>query len=162
MNKVFFSRTKPDAIIPSKRDEDAGYDLYACFEENEIVINPGGIAIVPTGIATAFSSNMVLFVKERSSTGSIGLALRMGVVDSGYRGELMIGLNNTTRKDIIITKEVKQVTKNETNILYPYTKAIAQGVFLFLPQVISEQITYEDLLLIKSERMLDSMGKSGK
>lgn len=162
MNKIFFSKVKPEAIIPSKRNEDAGYDLYSCFPENEITINPGAIVIVPTGIATAFSPNMVLFIKERSSTGSIGLALRMGVVDSGYRGELMIGLNNTTRKEIVLTKDVDKVTNKESTILYPYTKAIAQGVFLFLPEVNSEQITYEELLLIKSERMLDSMGKSGK
>lgn len=162
MNKVYFSQTKPNSIVPSKRSEDAGFDLYACFDEQEIVISPGEIKIVPTGIATAFESNMVLFVKERSSTGSIGLSLRMGVVDSGYRGELLIGLNNTTKKNIIITKAVTQVTKEETQVLYPYTKAIAQGVFLFLPQIISEQVPYEDLMEMKSERMTDSMGKSGK
>jgi dUTP pyrophosphatase len=162
MNKVYFSKTKPNAIVPSKRDEDAGYDFYSCFEENEIRISPGEIAIVPTGIATSFSSNIVLFVKERSSTGSIGLALRMGVIDSGYRGEILIGLNNTTKKEIIITKEIKQVEKSESMIRYPYSKAIAQGIFLYLPQVISEEITYEELLNIKSERMLDKMGQSGK
>jgi dUTP pyrophosphatase len=162
VNKVYFSQTKPNAIVPSKRSEDAGFDLYACFDEQEIVISPGEIKIVPTGIATAFESNMVLFVKERSSTGSIGLSLRMGVVDSGYRGELLIGLNNTTKKNIIITKAVTQVIKEETQVLYPYTKAIAQGVFLFLPQIVSEQVPYEDLMEMKSERMTDSMGKSGK
>lgn len=162
MNKVFFSKTKPEAIVPTKREEDAGFDLYACFPENEVVIEPGDIAIVPTGIATAFTPDMVLFVKERSSTGSIGLALRMGVVDSGYRGEILIGLNNTTKKDIIITKDVTAVAKHEDKIQYPYTKAIAQGVFLFIPKIASEQVTYEQLLEMKSERMLDSMGKSGK
>lgn len=162
MNRVFFSQTKPNAIVPTKRNEDAGFDLYACFDEDEILIAPGEIKIIPTGISTAFESSMVLFVKERSSTGSIGLSLRMGVVDSGYRGELLIGLNNTTNKNIIITKAVNQVTKENERVLYPYTKAIAQGVFLSLPQVVSEQIPYEDLLEMKSERMLDSMGKSGK
>lgn len=162
MNKVFFSKVKPNAIVPSKRNEDAGFDLYACFDEKEVTIQPGEIKIIPTGIATAFESNMVLFVKERSSTGAIGLSLRMGVVDSGYRGELMVALNNTTKKEIVISKEISQVTKEETRVLYPFTKGIAQGVFLFLPQIESEQIPYEDLMDMKSERMLDSMGKSGK
>jgi dUTP pyrophosphatase len=162
VNKVYFSQTKPNSIVPTKRSEDAGFDLYACFDEQEIVISPGEIKIIPTGIATAFDPSMVLFVKERSSTGSIGLSLRMGVIDSGYRGEIMVGLNNTTKKDIIITKAVTQVTKEEKQVLYPYTKAIAQGVFLLLPQIVSEQVQYEDLLEMKSERMLDSMGKSGK
>jgi dUTP pyrophosphatase len=162
MNKVFFSKTKPGGVIPSKRDEDAGFDIYACFEENEITIAPGEIAIVPTGIATSFSSHMVLFVKERSSTGSIGLSLRMGVVDSGYRGELLIGLNNTTKKKIVISKNVEKVEKEETVIRYPFKKAIAQGVFLYLPQVVSEEVPYDELLAMKSERMLDTMGQSGK
>src|SRR5205085_6800097 len=33
---VFFAKVKPEGIIPSKRDEDAGYDLYACVEGNEV------------------------------------------------------------------------------------------------------------------------------
>jgi dUTP pyrophosphatase len=160
--KVYFSQTKPDSIIPTKRSEDAGFDFYACFEEQEVIISPGEIKIISTGIATAFDSAMVLFVKERSSTGSIGLSLRMGVIDSGYRGEIMVGLNNTTNKKIILTKSVNQIIREETQVLYPYSKAIAQGVLLLLPNVLSEEISYDELMGMKSERMLDSMGKSGK
>src|SRR5690606_33646017 len=33
---VYFAKVKPHAIIPSKRDEDAGYDIYACVDGVEI------------------------------------------------------------------------------------------------------------------------------
>ena len=34
--KIYFAKTKLDAIVPSKRKEDAGYDFYACFEDDYI------------------------------------------------------------------------------------------------------------------------------
>ena len=34
MSKLYWAKVKEDAIIPTKRDEDAGYDLYHCFEED--------------------------------------------------------------------------------------------------------------------------------
>ena len=64
---LYFAKVKPEAIIPSKRDEDAAYDLYACFDEDYMVIAPHTTKLVPTGIATAFSSDYVAIVKERGS-----------------------------------------------------------------------------------------------
>lgn len=167
-NKIYFAKTKPDAIIPSKRKEDAGYDIYPCFEDNEIIIPIGGIKIIPTGIASAFSSDYVLIVKERGSTGSKCMSVRMGVIDSGYRNEILIGINNTGCNHIIIAKDVEK-TKNKISdilkdniIYYPYDKAIAQLLLLPIPKVKVEEIPYEDLLKIKSERGLGNFGSSGK
>src|SRR5688572_9394774 len=117
---LYFARTRPEAVIPAKRPEDSGYDIYSCFAEEFIRLDPGDIKLVPTGIASAFPSDYVLFIKERSSTGSIGLAARMGVIDSGFRGEIMIGLNNTSNIPIVITKAVSQVVKDKNLIQYPY------------------------------------------
>ncbi|RYF89214.1 MAG: dUTP pyrophosphatase [Chitinophagaceae bacterium] len=159
---IYFAKCFDNAIVPSKRKEDAGFDLYACFEEREIIIEPGDIKLIPTGISTAFSNKYVLFVKERSSTGSIGMAVRMGVVDSGYRGEIKIGINNTTKKTIIISKEVEQVVHTDTTVHFPFSKAIAQAVLLVIPQVESETIDRESLLKIESERGTSFLGASGK
>ena len=38
--KILFAKVKPDAIIPTKREEDAGFDIYSLFDEESIVINP--------------------------------------------------------------------------------------------------------------------------
>ena len=39
-NELIFAKVRPEAIIPIKREEDAGRDLYACFNEDYILINP--------------------------------------------------------------------------------------------------------------------------
>ena len=36
---IKFAKVKPNAKIPTKREEDAGYDIYACFDEDYITIN---------------------------------------------------------------------------------------------------------------------------
>lgn len=159
---LYFAKTRPDAIIPAKRPEDAGYDIYSCFDEDSITLNPGEIKLVPTGIASAFHSDYVLFIKERGSTGSIGLATRMGVVDSGFRGEIMIGLNNTGNVPLVITKEVSQVVKEPHVIKYPYKKAIAQAVLCVVPRLQVEEVGYDELLKIASDRGVSLLGASGK
>src|SRR5215212_3628027 len=137
---LYFARTRQGAVIPAKRPEDSGYDIYSCFTEESITLNPGDIKLIPTGIATAFPDDYVLFIKERSSTGSIGLATRMGVIDSGFRGEIMIGLNNSNNIPILITREVMQVVKEPHLIKYPYTKAIAQAVLCVIPRLEAEEL----------------------
>ena len=54
-NEIIFAKIKPDAKIPSKRDEDAGYDMWACFDGDYFVVEPGQTKGVPTGIAIAFN-----------------------------------------------------------------------------------------------------------
>ena len=103
-NELFWAKVKPNAIIPTKRDEDAGYDIYACFDEDYIVIPFGSTVRVPTGVAVAVSQNYYLNAAERGSTGSIGLKYSAGIIDSGFRGEISIFLTNTGYKNIIISK----------------------------------------------------------
>jgi len=160
--KLYFARTRQGAIIPSKRPEDSGYDMYSCFTEDSILLEPGDIKLISTGIATAFPSDYVLFIKERSSTGSIGLATRMGVIDSGFRGEIMIGLNNTSKVPIMITREVSSVMREPGLIKYPYTKAIAQAVLCVIPGLDVRELDYDELLKINSDRGIGSLGASGK
>ena len=78
-------------------DGDAGLDLAAC---ERVELGPGERALVPTGLAVAIPEGHAGFVQPRS-----GLATRHGVsivntpglVDSGYRGELLVNLLNTDR-----------------------------------------------------------------
>lgn len=161
-NTIYFSKVKPKAIIPNKKIEDAGYDIYCCFDEQELVINSGEIVIIPTGIATAFPKEYVLVIKERSSTGALGMSTRMGIIDSGYRGELFIGINNTSQKKIIISKNIDSIQKTEKTIYYPYTKAISQGLYLLLPELETTEIEYNELLAFESSRMSKKLGDSGK
>jgi dUTP pyrophosphatase len=162
IDNLFFAKTKNQAIVPSKRSEDAGYDLYSCFEEANITLFPGDITLVPTGICMAFSSNYVFFIKERSSTGVIGLSTRMGVIDSGFRGEIMIGLNNTSNKIISIEKNISSIAVQNDIIRFPYTKAIAQGVLCVIPKVNVVEVSHQEILSFNSARGVSYMGASEK
>ena len=103
-NELLWAKVKPDAIIPTKRDEDAGYDIYPCFEEDYIVIPPHETKMIPTGIASAFSDDFVMVLKERGSTGTKGIAQRCGVLDSGFRDEWFVPITNTTDKTLLMSK----------------------------------------------------------
>ena len=95
---VKFARVRPTAIIPTKRDEDAGFDIYADFEDDFIIIDPHTTTLIPTGIASACDADYCFILKERGSTGSKGIAQRCGVIDSGYRNEWFVPITNTTNK----------------------------------------------------------------
>ena len=165
--QIYFAKVKQNAIIPSKREEDGCYDVYACFDEDYITIPPSSIKLIPTGIASAFSSKYRVGVRERGSSGTKGLAYRAGQIDSGYRDEWFIPINNTTNKLIVVAKphylrenpflsECKDIT------VYPYNKAICQVALEEVPQVEVKEISYDVLKNIPSERGTGKLGSSGK
>ena len=158
---LLFAKLRPDAIIPSKELENGGYDIYANFEEDEIVIQPNEMRLIPTGIASSMSPKYVLLVRERGSTGTKCMSVRAGVIDSGYRNEIFIPINNTGNKKIVITKH--DVVKQDDNVIYyPYSKAIAQLLLLPVPNVEVKEIPYEELKAIPSKRGMGALGSSGK
>lgn len=195
MNKVKFAKVKPNAIIPSKRDEDMGFDIYACFDEDYMVIESHTTKLIPTGIASACDSGYGFLLRERGSTGSKGIALRCGVIDSGYRNEWFVGLTNTNNRDIILSKlSLKELIdkyglKDDVDIyiplnptllsthenrlwieyedgyepiIYPYSKAIAQALVVEVPKVKVEEVSYDELKAIESERGMGALGSSQK
>lgn len=171
---VKFAKTKPNAIIPTKRLEDAGYDVYPCFDEDYIIIKPHTTVIIPTGIASACDTDYCFVLHERSSTGTKGMAQRCGIIDSGYRGEWGVPITNTNDVPIVICKKEFIATFSDfasvlllpygkaNYILYPYEKAICQALVLPVPEVEIEEYTYEELKTIPSERGTGRLGSSGK
>ena len=162
-DELIFAKVKPSAIIPSKRDEDAAMDVYACFEEDYLVIPPHQTILIPTGIATVFSPKWVALLRERGSNGSKGIAQRAGVIDSGYRGEWFVPLTNTNRVPVVIVKKgVELPLMYNDAIIYPYEKGIAQLLMVEVPKLRTKEITYEELLRFNSERGTGALGSSGK
>ena len=80
----------------------AGIDLRACLAETEVVIPPGGRLAVPCGLAVEPSApDMAGFVYARSGLGAVqGLVVAQGtgVIDSDYRGEIVVVLLNTSKE----------------------------------------------------------------
>ena len=171
--KIYFAKIKSNAVLPSKKLEDAGYDVYSCFDEDYFIIEPGQTRPIPTGIAAAFSSKYYVQVEERSSMGKLGIKKSAGVMDSGYRGEYLILTYNTNKKPFVISKlsedvipEIFEVNgkkyKKSEVILYPYKKAICQIVVHIVPELETVELNYDDLLKICSERGTGGFGSSGK
>ena len=165
---VKFAKVRPTAKIPTKRDEDAGYDIYANFDEPFILINPHETKMIPTGIASACDTDYCFVLKERGSTGTKGMAQRCGIIDSGYRSEWFVPITNTTDDYIIIAKSDDTSTDvfgsipMKKIIRYPYEKAICQALVVPVPTVDVEEYTYEELLAIPSSRGTGALGSSGK
>ncbi|MBX5474193.1 MAG: dUTP diphosphatase [Thermoleophilia bacterium] len=98
-------RLRADAIVPTRAyDGDAGLDLAAC---ERVELGPGERATVGTGLAVAIPPGHAGFVQPRS-----GLAARHGItivnspglVDSGYRGELKVVLQNTDPRETFVVE----------------------------------------------------------
>lgn len=111
MEKLYFTKLSNYATIPTKRDEDAGYDIYPCFEEDIIIIPPLTTALISTGIATAFDKKWYAKILERGSTGSKGIKVSAGVIDSGFRGEWLVAITNSNNRCIVISKKDEKETK---------------------------------------------------
>lgn len=170
MDKIYFAKVKPQAKIPEKELYNAGVDIYPCFDEDYMIIPPHTTALVPTGIASAIPENYYIQIYERGSTGSKGIKYSAGVIDSSYRGEWFLATTNTNDKPLIISKldleslddSVREVIE-KAYIVYPYTKALFQGVVHCVHNELEkEEISYDELSKIPSDRGEGKLGSSGK
>lgn len=172
-DEIYFAKIRETAKIPTKKDEDAGYDTYADFDEDFFVIEPFKSRPVPTGIAAAFSQKYYAQIEERSSMAKLGIKKSGGVFDSGYRGEYFIVTYNTNDIPFIISKKPadeldetfevngKKYAKSKV-IIYPYTKAICQIVLQEVPKLSTKELSYDELCAIESTRGKGGFGSSGK
>ena len=160
---IYFAKEYDDVKIPTKKVEDAGYDIYAYFEEDYMIIEPHTTKLIPTGLHSAFTDDYVFVLKERGSNGVKGIAQRSGIIDSGFRGEIKVPLTNTNDKPIVISKgTIPYELLDQEHMLYPYIKAICQGLLLPVPKMKVEEISLEELQSIPSERGNGMLGSSGK
>ena len=89
---------EPGAKLPvvAHPGEDIGYDLFAL---KGVLLEPGEPARVRTGIAVearhpASGAPLGLLVRDRSSMAARGVATTAGVIDAGYRGEILVLMTN--------------------------------------------------------------------
>ena len=103
---VNIKKLNPNAIIPTYGTEfAAGADLYACIEDN-IVIPAHSTSFIHTGIALEIPAGFAGLIYARSGLAckkGLAPANKVGVIDSDYRGEIMIALHNHTDNDLFIT-----------------------------------------------------------
>ena len=97
MQTVRVKKLHPNAKLPTYGSAfAAGADLYACLE-SDITVEPGKTAFVPTGIALEVPVGCAGLIYARSSMGAkrgLAPANKVGVIDSDYRGEIIVALLN--------------------------------------------------------------------
>jgi dUTP pyrophosphatase len=136
-------KVRDSAVVPARAYAgDAGMDLAAC---ERVELAPGARALVPTGLAVAIPDGYAGYVQPRSGLAArhgISIVNTPGLVDSGYRGELLAHpLNDADAQSV----EVGAGTR------------VAQLVILQVPPV--ELVEVDELP--ESERGADGFGSSG-
>ena len=97
MEAIRVKKLRPGATLPAYGSLGAaGADLTACLEES-VTIGPGQTAFIPTGIALEVPANCAGLVYARSGMAckqGLAPANKVGVIDSDYRGEILVALHN--------------------------------------------------------------------
>ena len=92
-------KLNPNAHIPTYGSASAaGADLYACIEQT-VCIQPGQTVLVPTGLSMEIEEGYAGFIYARSGLATkrgLAPANKVGVIDSDYRGQVMVSLHNHT------------------------------------------------------------------
>lgn len=99
---VKIKKLNPNAIIPTYGSEyAAGADLYACLDK-AIVIKKNETVFVPTGLSMEIPEGLMGLLFARSGLASkkgLAPANKVGVVDSDYRGEVIVALHNHSKEN---------------------------------------------------------------
>ena len=140
--ELLIRKVRPNAVVPVRAySGDAGLDLASC---DRVALAPGERALVPTGLAVAIPEGYAGYVQPRSGLAAkhgISIVNTPGLVDSGYRGELLVSLINTDRDETFVVEEGMR---------------IAQLVILELPDIELVEVSE----LPESERGMRGFGSS--
>lgn len=182
---IKFSKEHDGCIIPSRTYGNAGFDLYADPEFIGVYKYMHGLETlaIPTGIRSVIPPTHYFQIQERGSTGIKAMKYGAGVIDSNYRGIWNIIITNCSEKGLVLydpnkISEEDLIDKlfeesdmfqlmgkdfiTEACRFYPITKGIAQAVLLPVPKIEVEEITPEEVLEHKTDRMEGKFGSSGK
>lgn len=120
---VQVTRIHPDAQLPAYGTADsAGFDLASVAD---VTVEPGAVALVPTGLVVKVPHRMFLGIFARSSTPlrrGLMIANGVGVIDPDYCGpadEVKVAVMNFTREPVVVRAGDR----------------LAQGIFLDAPRV---------------------------
>lgn len=123
MQEVKFIKMNENATVPKYGTEfSAGADLYACIDGDSIKIAPGQTVMIHTGIALQIPNGFAGMIFARSGTATkrgLAPANKVGVVDSDYRGEIMVSLYNHSSSE----QTVENGERIAQLVIMPYLRA---------------------------------------
>jgi dUTP pyrophosphatase len=121
--QVNIKKLRDGAVVPAYgTDFAAGADLYACMDE-EIRIAGGETVMIKTGIAMELPEGYAGLIYARSGLATkkgLAPANKVGVVDSDYRGEIMVSLHNHSGE----TQVVEPGERVAQMIITPYIRGL--------------------------------------
>jgi len=124
---VNIKKLNDNAVIPTYGSEyAAGADLYACIEDT-VTIEPGETKLIPTGLAMELPIGYAGLIYARSGLASkkgLAPANKVGVVDSDYRGEVMVALHNHSN----VSASIDPKERIAQLVITPYIAAIFNTV----------------------------------
>ena len=122
--EVKIKKISPNAVLPTYGTENAaGADLSACLFA-PITIDPGQTFVVKTGLTMEIPEGYVGLIYARSGLATkrgLAPANKVGVIDSDYRGEIMVALYNQSEKK----QKIEPGERIAQLVIAPYL----QGVF---------------------------------
>ena len=100
---IKIKKLRKEAKLPTHgHPGDAGMDFYTT---EKVIFAPGKQMHVPTGVAIEIPEGHVGLMWDKSNISfNMGLKMMGGVIDSGYRGEIIVNLLNVSKKEVIIEK----------------------------------------------------------
>ena len=116
---INIKKLRPNAIIPTYGSEfAAGADLYACIDE-AVTIESGETVLIKTGLAMEIPTGYAGLIYARSGLATkrgLAPANKVGVIDSDYRGEIMVALHNHSS----ISQTIEKGERIAQMIITPY------------------------------------------
>jgi dUTP pyrophosphatase len=104
-SNILVKKVHSDAKLPHRsHHNDSGADL---FTVKDITIPPQTSVKIPTGICIALPDKTLGLIWGKSSLESIGLKVMAGLIDVGYRGEVLVCMFNLTQKPVELKKDQK-------------------------------------------------------
>ena len=120
--KVNFKKLNENAVMPTYGSQfAAGADLYACTNGETVTFAPGETKLIKTGLAMEIPEGYAGLIYARSGIANKrGLAPsnKVGVVDSDYRGEIMVSLHNHSTE----TQEIADKERIAQMVIAPFLK----------------------------------------
>jgi deoxyuridine 5'-triphosphate nucleotidohydrolase len=106
---VKIQRLNSEAIIPKyAREGDAGFDLVAV---EDTIVEPGATVLVSTGLAFEIPPGYEMQIRPRSGvTVKTKLRVQIGTIDSGYRGEIKVIVDNIAERIHCTATSLRQLT----------------------------------------------------
>lgn len=124
LRSIGMKRLRPSARLPTRGSFDcAGLDLYADIDA-PLSVKSGETVKIPTGIALQLPTGYYAQIKDRSGMGAKGFAVRGGVIDRDYRGEIVVMLQYVALPNAVQVIDVQDRVAQLTFVAYLDAEAV--------------------------------------